>query len=182
VEEGLPEAIKQLIKHGASDGQGDDEDIEVIDRIEDLFSENDQHVISRIIMSGEMFQGPLPSPSILSAYKDVEPTAPDRIISMAESQQKHHNSIQKTQIDGSLRLNTLGMVFAFIIAMTMIILTTVLIMSDHKIPAAVMGGTTMVILVGMFLRGQLTRSDRFARDTQEDEEHDEEKEETSVDK
>ena len=45
------------------------------------------------------FSGPLPDPETLSRYASVDKTLPDRIVTMAEKQQKHAIDIEKFILD-----------------------------------------------------------------------------------
>lgn len=46
----------------------------------------------------EAFQGPLPSPAVLQRFAEVVPSAPERIIAMAEREQSQRHTIEREQI------------------------------------------------------------------------------------
>jgi len=63
-------------------------------------------------------QGPLPPPEDFKAYEAALPGACDRILSMAEAQQKHAFSINAARIEGDFREARRGQVYAVILALT----------------------------------------------------------------
>ncbi len=43
---------------------------------------------------GEIFSGPIPPPQTLQAFEKAVPGSADRILIMAENEQKHHHKIE----------------------------------------------------------------------------------------
>lgn len=66
-------------------------------------------------VQAEFFSGPIPPPSYLARYNDVVPNGADRIISMAERQSVHRESLETTVVNGNVANQRLGSIFAFII-------------------------------------------------------------------
>lgn len=46
------------------------------------------------VVRNEFFEGPLPPPSVLAAYKDLSPDLVNRIVTMAESEQRHRHTVE----------------------------------------------------------------------------------------
>lgn len=48
-----------------------------------------------MVVKGQLWQGPLPHPEALIRYNDAQPGAADRIIKMAEKEQRHRHFVEK---------------------------------------------------------------------------------------
>lgn len=70
-------------------------------------------------MEVEVFSGPLPPPAVLEQYGAMQPDAPDRIITMAENQQKHSHEMERmvfsAGIAGKKRAMWMGFVFSVLL-------------------------------------------------------------------
>lgn len=66
-------------------------------------------------IQAEFFAGPIPPPSYLARYNDIVPNGADRIISMAERQSSHRESLEAMVVKGNVQNQRLGSIFAFII-------------------------------------------------------------------
>ena len=67
------------------------------------------------------FSGPLPPPETLEKYNQIVPGAAERIIKMAENQQKHRHDLEKNVTDSNVSSQKLGLILAFVLAMTAIV-------------------------------------------------------------
>lgn len=74
------------------------------------------------------FSGPLPPPEVLEKYNQALPGAAERILSMAEQQSRHRQSIETKVIDSNTFVQKLGPVLGFIVAMTAVIGGIVLVL------------------------------------------------------
>jgi uncharacterized membrane protein len=72
-------------------------------------------------VQAEFFSGPIPPPSYLARYNDVVPNGADRIISMAEKQSTHRESLEKQVVEGNLTAQSRGQIEAFILALIVIL-------------------------------------------------------------
>lgn len=66
-----------------------------------------------LTLTHQNFSGPIPSPAILEQYYKILPTAPERIISMAENQQSHENKAVEKALDGEINLKKRGQIYGF---------------------------------------------------------------------
>jgi uncharacterized membrane protein len=107
-------------------------------------------------------QGPLPSPEMLAQYDNICPGAADRIISMAEGQAAHRQSIEGIVIRSRARDSFWGIVFAFLLALATIISGTHVILNGFVFPGTLLGTAGLVGLVGVFIYG--TRESRKERE------------------
>lgn len=58
----------------------------------DLDARSANHVVRAVQTS--LYAGPIPPPSTLAQYKDVQPDAPERILALAERQQAHRQKLE----------------------------------------------------------------------------------------
>lgn len=103
------------------------------------------------------FSGPLPPPSILRQYDEVVPGAAERIIKMAEDQSKHRQELENAVIKSDISNSKSGLLFGFVIGMSGVIGSVVLVMTDHELTGSVLGATTLLGLVGTFVYGSRAR-------------------------
>ena len=73
------------------------------------------------------FSGPLPPPAALEAYERIQKGAADRIITMAERQAGHRQSLEKTVVETLARNERFGMWFAFILTAVLMIIGGILL-------------------------------------------------------
>lgn len=102
------------------------------------------------------WSGPLPHPQDLSAYKDISPDFPDRIMAMAEREQAHRHRRVGHDIAGKY----LGLVFAFLIAALFVGFGWDLIRNGHSVAGTIFGGITLVWVVHAFFHGRSARRPR----------------------
>ena len=95
------------------------------------------------------FSGPLPPPQILEQYNKIIPGSAERIIKMAEQQATHRMALEKTDSNNSKK----GVYFAFIIGVTGITGAVILGLFGQQASAGILGGGTLVSLVGAFIYG-----------------------------
>lgn len=107
------------------------------------------------------FQGPLPPPGMLRQYDEVAPGTAERIIAMAESEQRHRHK-EDVRINSAnvvlSRVNAaemlLGQIFAFIIAMGGLWTGKELIVGGHVLAGSIFSGAVLVALVAVFIKGR----------------------------
>ena len=101
--------------------------------------------------------GPLPAPEELAAYNQIIPEGADRIMKMAEHQSAHRISLETTIVNSQQKQSFCGQVFGLIIGLSGLGLAT--FAAIHKQPwfGSIIGGSTLVSLVSVFVyarRGQ----------------------------
>jgi uncharacterized membrane protein len=65
----------------------------------------------------ETFLGPIPPPNVLEKYNNIIPDGAHRILTMAEQQQLHRQSMEKTVIESDVRRSDRGLILGFIITL-----------------------------------------------------------------
>lgn len=126
---------------------------------------NNSPVRGQIITQLESFSGPLPPPQILSEYEKIVPGSAAKILDMAVGQSEHRKSLETNVINSNITNSRLGLYFGLLIGLTGIIAGTVLGLYDKQIAGGVIGGGSLVSLVGVFIYGsQQRQKERVVRE------------------
>jgi len=98
--------------------------------------------------------GPLPPPEDLKGYNDALPGAADRILTMAEGEQKHRHGMEERDLKYRASLIGLGQILGFILGLAAIVGGIVLLALGKNIA----GFGTLILavasLTGAFLYGR----------------------------
>lgn len=120
-------------------------------------NQKEQHSVTEI-KTASFFSGPLPHPEMFKKYEEILPGSADRILTMAEEQGKHRREIEKVVIRTESKSSSRGSVFAFILAIVVVLVGGTLVFFDKP-------GWGMVIilgglgtLVGTFIKGRKDKS------------------------
>ena len=105
----------------------------------------------------EMFAGPLPPQDVLKRYNDVLPGAAERILTMAEDQGSHRRGLENRVIDNDISSSKRGSWFAFIIGITAVVGSIVLLAMDKNIAGFVTLITALGTLLGVFIHASRQR-------------------------
>ena len=105
----------------------------------------------------QQFSGPLPRPEILEHYNRISPGAADRIIAMAEDNNRHFQAMDTLTMTAAFRERRRGQFFGLIVGRAGFITCVAGFWLGYPEPAAWLGGTTIVSLVGIFITGRLLR-------------------------
>lgn len=134
-EESLPKEIQEIL---------DSPDI----------SEKERDRIIQVVRVSKSFRGPLPPPEVLAQYNDVVQNGAERIMKMAENQATHRMTLENQAITSQLSQSKKGQIFGFIIAVLLIGSSVYLAISGYEGIAKVLGGTTILGLVAIFVTGK----------------------------
>lgn len=106
------------------------------------------------VVTQSAFQGPIPPPSILNEYNIIVPDAAERIIQMAEKDQKHVHEMEKAALEGQKSVESRGQNYA--ITAVGMALGVVAYMSylEHPKEAAALGTAVIVGLAIAFVSGK----------------------------
>lgn len=98
--------------------------------------------------------GPLPAPKALKEYEVILPGLAERIVKMAENQGTHRISLESSVVKSQLTQSGRGQLLGFAISIICLIATVWLALNNHDTVAAIVGGTTLVGLVTVFVLGK----------------------------
>jgi uncharacterized membrane protein len=104
------------------------------------------------------FSGPMPPPAILEGYERLVPGAAERILTMAESDTKHQQAIELEALRAAAAEIKRGQIFGFVIGLTALGASMLALAMGSPAVAGVIGGTTVVGLVSVFIIGRFTHS------------------------
>lgn len=111
----------------------------------------------------EWYSGPIPPPTILEHFETIVPGSAQLIIQTFAAQTAHRQELERSVVLGGRRDATIGMVFAFIIAMTGLLLSAWLINDGHTIAGAIFGTADLLGLVSLFIFGRSSQSNERQR-------------------
>jgi len=100
------------------------------------------------------FSGPIPPPEILEKYNKVTPNGGEKILQMAEKQLEHRIHLENYVIKEELNQSKRGQIFGFVLAIVVLLFVLVLSILGHEMVASILGGTTMIGLVAVFVIGK----------------------------
>ena len=102
----------------------------------------------------QSFSGPIPAPDLLRQYDTVIPGAAERILSMAERDAKHQQDIEQLAIKYATSETRRGQWFGLIIGVCALVMTAISLAFGSENTAMVIGGSTIVGLVTVFVVGR----------------------------
>ena len=118
-------------------------------------SERSQSI--EVVATATSWQAPLPPPVALQQYDDVLPGSPERIFQMYEKQAEHRMRMESAVVLGDARRSDIGLVFAFILALLIIVLAFYVTIWIHPWVGASIIGTGVAGLAGVFVYGTNSR-------------------------
>ncbi len=104
---------------------------------------------SKVTISG--FQGPLPPPVALAEYDKILPGSADRILTMAESEQKHRHEIDRKGLATAVRANLVGQCFGFVIGVIGVVGGIYLVSADRSLSGLTIFVGSIASLVGVYI-------------------------------
>lgn len=105
----------------------------------------------------EVTFGPLPPPDILARYNQIIPGAAERILRMAEDDALHQRQMEQVALTARAREAARGQHYGLIIGVAALATSIVALLAGLEQAASVIGGTTVVGLVTVFVVGRLGR-------------------------
>lgn len=138
-----------------------------------------EQVIRTLSVSRQLIKSPVPPPDWLAGYKEVEPTAPERILRLAENEQQHRHAMEKLLVESQIEsqrtesklgekeqetdrwLANRGLIFAFIIVLAFLSFIAFLIWKDKTVEAFYSAMIGLAVLIANFIfRSRIFSSDR----------------------
>ena len=114
-------------------------------------------LLSATFVSIRVRSGPLPSGEELEEYNQLIPNGADRVMTMAENQSAHRIEIEKIAVKSQQKQGSRGQIFAFVIAVLAIVASVYVTLIGHPVTGGIIGGSTVVSLVTVFVTGRLTQ-------------------------
>lgn len=115
-------------------------------------------------MYKEEFSGPIPPPQILLKYEEASRGAANRIISMAENQAAHRRELESKVLTSNIHNERLGMYFAFILTLTLMVLGTYLLMNDKAVEGFIAIFAPAIFQAGNYIYNRYIERKRAQKD------------------
>lgn len=106
----------------------------------------------------QTFSGPLPPPKLLEEYNMILPGAAERILSMAEAEAKHRHEMEKTVLIETASEAKRGQKYGLFMGIFAITASVVAAFLGAEKTAMVIGGSTVVGLVTVFIIGRFKKT------------------------
>ena len=105
---------------------------------------------------GSSFSGPIPPPNIIKGYEEILPGSADRIIAMAENQSKHRQKMEEIKFRSESRDGLLGIIFAFVLGISCIIVAAIIVILVPKSAGAIFGSLLGITGIGSIIATFIT--------------------------
>ncbi|GEM_PF-1271321 len=103
------------------------------------------------VISKEVFAGPLPHPHHFAQYKEIEPTAPDRILRMAEKEQEFRHRMSSRSLNADVAAHFAGLAGGLLVCSGLIAGAVHLALNGQQTVALALLGASVLNLVGLFV-------------------------------
>lgn len=97
------------------------------------------------------FQGPIPMPEILAAYDALLPGSADRLIAMAEAEQRHRFAMERVEVEAPFIAARWGQVLGFSIAGVVVVCSLIMVLNGHEVTGGILGGLDLIALATLFV-------------------------------
>jgi uncharacterized membrane protein len=120
--------------------------------------------LKQLTIASQYFQGPIPSPEILSNYSKADPSFPERVMKMAESEIKHRQEMDKEALQADIAMTNvevkteaaatiIGQILGFLIAITAISAGVYTTLLGHPVTGGIIGAGGLAGLVSALSKG-----------------------------
>ena len=113
-----------------------------------MLNKNGTQIIQ--VEKSEMFSGPVPHPEIIERYEKIYPGAAKLIFTEWDNQVKHRQVIEKSIIKTDNIKSLLGVVFGFIIVLTIVIVGAYLVLNGFSFFGSGLSLAGLAMLVTAF--------------------------------
>lgn len=109
---------------------------------------------SVVAIQARRHRGPLPSPEAFQGYKEVDASAPGRILAMAERQQEHDNAIALLTLKSEASYRTWGIVAAVAVVGVLAAGAVACALAGQREVALGLVAVGFVSVAGVFVQGR----------------------------
>lgn len=120
-----------------------------------VMAQKENNNMAHVSMS-QTYEAPLPTPADFSAYKEALPSAPERIMTMAEEEQHYRHKINNKVVNFGIIESICGMIVAFIIVILCLGAAIYLALNNNAGVAIVLIGAITSLAAIFYLKKQPT--------------------------
>lgn len=124
-----------------------------------------------VSFSAISWNAPLPHPSVMRDFADIDPTFPDRIVSMTEQEALRRHDLEKEHLrlvgvdaDKMRAERSRGQWMGFILCLVLVLIGAIAAFSGHEAVASVIFSTTVIAVVTVFVVGRSKREKSVEND------------------
>jgi uncharacterized membrane protein len=122
-------------------------------------SKEREHQVRVTQVEQRTFSGPLPAPEVLEHYQRIDPGLVERIVSLAEQEADHRRALERTAIRETSAQVMRGQLYGLLIGAIALASVIICALSGAEWAASVLGGSTILGLVAVFVTGRLAKPD-----------------------
>lgn len=131
-------------------------DPEILDAISNLTEEQKKELMPVL----EMYSGPIPHPSILKSFDEIDQGAAHKIIKNGLGETSHRRHLENTRVYVKALLSVFAMIGFIGVEVLFIWLSYKLLMSNHVVTGSIFGGVSFLGGIGGLLSLVQTLNDK----------------------
>lgn len=164
VQEEKSKHVENVLMNSDDSGVGEPMGLE---EVLDTLPEDKRHSVVCAMMRQTSYRGPLPHPEILKEYENILPGAAERILMMAEKQQKHRMSMEETIVKSQTTQSKNGQIWGGFLTVLFGALSLGFALLGYPTLAGVTLTTTIIALATIFVLGKKTNSEKTDENNKE---------------
>lgn len=131
-------------------------DPEILEAISSLTDEQQKDLIPKL----EMYSGPIPHPSILKGFEEIDPGSAHKIIGNGLGETSHRRHLENARVYVKALLSIISLLAFIGVSVLFVWLSYKLIMSNHIVTGSIFGGATFFGVIGGLLSLTQTLNDK----------------------
>jgi len=118
--------------------------VEILDQLQELPDKDKEQIFAKL----EMYSGPIPHPSILKGYEELDPGAAKLIIENGVQESEHRRLLETTRQKRRGRMAWIVLISLIAVTVMLLIGAFVLIMNNHEIIGSLFGAGGFMTFLG----------------------------------
>lgn len=115
------------------------------------------------VQQEEYFSGPVPPPSLLQSYEEIEPGLAGRLVRMTEREQEHAHKMDRRLLRNEYLADHAGRFAGLVVALAFLFVAAWLIDRGHDWPGLALGVVDLAALVSVFVYGRMYEHGRASK-------------------
>jgi uncharacterized membrane protein len=97
-------------------------------------------------ISGKVYQGIIPSPEMMKAYQEVDPSLPMRLVKTMEDEAAHRRQIERRLIKNQFQTNVFNTLIGLLALVALGVLAYLFMNNGHPTQGSVIAGTIATVI------------------------------------